>query len=267
MTQINLVELAKLKTLDQGIVWAALSLTRSNKHRNNVWYSDNASIRQEVAKDLSNWTIQQDPQGQGNFSFTAIMPLLDEEPMQSKVDICEIIKSYSAFLLNDQTVDEPTTTKGFPLPELPAYIQTLEQLLFYLVRIAEAVGRMIRYANAAALSPSPPTEPVTLDLTNPVPVLGGIVGISASGSTSTAEGIINQYETGQPIYEGFSDWIQEIFDGFFDPVNGGIPASDQVDTSGGYQEKGIETLPQCKEQDPNVTSLSDGNLLDLLTKK
>jgi hypothetical protein len=267
MTQINFTELAKLKTLDQGIVWAVLSLTRSNKHRNNVWYSDNASIRQEVARELSNWSIQQDPNGQGNFSFTAIMPLLDDEPMQAKVDICQIIKSYSAFLLDDQTVDEPTTEKGFPLPVLPPYIQTLEQLLFFLVRIAEAVGRMVRYANAAALLPEPPTEPVTLDLSNPVPVLGGVTPIVGSGSGSTAEGIINQYEAGQPIYEGFSEWIQDIFDSFFDPVSGGIPASDQVDTSGGYREQGIETLHQCKEQDPSITALSEGNLVELLTKK
>jgi hypothetical protein len=266
MTQINFDELAKLQTLDQGILWAVISLTRSNKHPNNTWYSDNATIRQEVAKDLSNWNVSQDDQGRGHFSFTAIMPLLDPEPMRAAADICQTIKSYSNFALVDQTVDDPIDSKGFPMPELPDYVETLEQLLFYLVRIAEAVGRMIRYANAAARSPEPPTDPVYLDLTTAAPVLSGIVPIAYDTENSTGEAIIAEFGDSKPIYEGFSDWIQDIFDGLLQSNDGGIPGTDKVDTSGGYKPRGVETLPVCKEQDPTAVSFSENNLTEVLTR-
>lgn len=266
MTQINYDELALLKTVDQGIVWAVLSLHRSNTHENNFWYSDNATIRQKVARDLINWGIKQDPDGTGRFSFTSLMIVSDPNPMQTLTDACQLIKSYSFFRLEDQTVEEPTTSKGLPIPDLPPYVTTLEQTLYYFVRIADAVGRLIRYANAAAVSGEPPIDPVSLVFTNGQPELLGLKPL-IRGEVNSAEGIIDQFGDTTPIYEGFSDYIQDIFDNLFSGTNNsGIPSTADIDTSGGYKPIGIETLPVCKEQDPTVTNLAPGNLQDILTR-
>jgi hypothetical protein len=266
MTAINRDELALLSTLDQGIVWAVISLHRSNTHPRNFWYDDNASVRQEVAKDLVNWNVQQDPDSTGRFSFTTMMVLRDPNPMQTLTDACQLIKSYSAFALTDQVMDKPVTNKGLPIPGLPIYVTTLEQALYYFVRIAEAVGRLIRYANRAGSLPEPLTGNVCMDFSNPVPALTGIVPILFN-PVDSAEGIINQFGDSTPLYEGFTDYVKEIFDGLFSSSNTtGIPTTSEINTAGGYEPIGIETLPVCKEQDPSITNLAPGNLQDILTR-
>jgi hypothetical protein len=259
MTQINQSELAKLKTLDQQILWAVVSLVRSNTDPQNVFLSDNAAIRQETARGLVNYKVEQDEQGRGQFAFTALMPIHEQQPLLSGQDITETIKTYSGWALNSQTVEEPTGEHGFPAVALPPFVLCLEQALFYWVRIAEAVGRMIRYANKT-------TEPgtVELDLTNGTPVLGGVLPILVTDETSIG-GEVSQYEDSTPIYEGFSPWIQEIFDRLIPTGGSGIPADTAIDTSGGYSPRTIETLPQCKEHDPKVTQFAD-NLPELLRK-
>jgi hypothetical protein len=267
VTQINRDELSRLKTLDQAIVWAVLTLDRSNQDARNSWYNDNAAVRQEVAKDLVKWSITQDPAtGEGVLAFTALSPLLDLEPMQTLQDVGQLIKSYSFFALMDQVVEEPVSDKGFPVAELPDWVESLEQALYYWVRIAEAVGRMIRYANLASQQPVPPTDPVTLDLSGPVPILLNLLtDLATEGS---AEGTISQFEVGTPIYQGFTPWIQDIFDNLIPTgASSGITSVDQIAPGDGYQPKGIETLPVCKEQDPSVVAFNANSLAELLSKK
>jgi hypothetical protein len=260
MTVINTTELAKLKTLDQQILWAVVSLARSNTDPNNIFISDNAAIRQDEARGLVNYKIEPDDQGRLFFAFTALMPTQVKQPLLSGIDITETIKTYSGWALNSQSVAEPDGNHGFPAVGLPAYVMCLEQALFYWVRIAEAIGRMIRYANKA-------TEPgvVALDITDVSPVLTGLRQI-AGGGVDTIAGEVQQFDNPPSVYEGFDEYIKDIFDSLIPTGNSGIPSEASIDTSGGYSPKTIETLPVCKEHDPAVTDFTD-NLGTILSKK
>jgi hypothetical protein len=260
MTVINRSELAKLKTLDQQILWAVVSLVRSNTDPNNIFISDNAAIRQDEARDLVNYKIEPDDQGRLFFAFTALMPTQVKQPLLSGIDITETIKTYSGWALNSQSVAEPDGNHGFPAVGLPAYVMCLEQALFYWVRIAEAIGRMIRYANRSTT-----TGEVSIDFTDISPVLNGVTEI-AKDTTGSIAGEVLQFEYNAPIYQGFSDYIKDIFDSLIPTGNGGIPSEASIDTSGGYSPKAIETLPVCKEHDPAVTDFTD-NLGTILSKK
>jgi hypothetical protein len=260
VTVINQSELAKLKTLDQQILWAVVSLVRSNTDPNNIFISDNAAIRQDEARGLVNYKIEPDEQGRLFFAFTALMPTQIKQPLLSGLDITETIKTYSGWALNSQSVAEPDGEHGFPAVGLPAYILCLEQALFYWVRIAEAIGRMIRYANKA-------TEPglVEVDLTDTSPVLLGVGKISAGGA-GTIAGEVAQFDDTPAIFDGFDEYIKDIFDSLIPTGNSGIPSESAIDTSGGYSPRTIETLPVCKEHDPAVIDFTD-NLGTILSKK
>jgi hypothetical protein len=266
MTQINYTELALLKTLDQGIVWAVLSLHRANTDPTNVWYSDNASVRQTVAKNLVNWRIGQDDEGIGRFTFSAMMPLVDKDPMVNQADVCEIIKSYSAFLLIDQLIDPPTSTKGFPMPPLPAYVETMEQLLFFLCRIAAAINLAIRRALAAIKEKPETSFNLPIDTSGVIPIVDfGALG-SPNPSTKTAAGIIYQFLPPDDIHLEFDALLSQALGSLASTSPNGIPTSSDIDEGQGYREQGIETLPVCQEQDPSILNLSDGDVINLLSK-
>lgn len=266
MTQINTTELSMLQTLDQGILWAVLSLHRANTDPTNVWYSDNAAVRQTVAKNLVNWSIRQNQEGIGKFAFSAVMPLLDRDPMTNQDDICQVIKSYSAFLLTSQLLDPPGSSKGFPMPPLPDYVETMEQLLFFLCRIAAAINLAIRTARVRIEKNPTESFNIPIDTSNPVPVVDVGTIIEGESSPRTAAGIIYQFLPPDNIHQEF-DTMLSILMGEITSVNvKGIPTTARIDEGNGYREKGIETLPVCQEQDPSILNLSDGDVINLLNK-
>lgn len=264
MTQINTDELAQLQTLDQGIMWAVLSLHRANTDKTNVWYSDNATVRQTVAKNLVNWSIRQNQEGIGKFTFSAVMPLLDRDPMVNQDDICQVIKSYSAFLLTTQLLDPPVSNKGFPMPPLPAYIETMEQLLFFLCRIAAAINLAIRTARERIKKTPTESFNIPIDTSNPIPVVDVGVIIEGESNPRTAAGIIYQFLPPDNIHQEFDTMLSMLMGEMTSVNTNGIPTTANIDEGTGYREKGIETLPVCQEQDPSILNLSDGDVINLL---
>lgn len=266
MTYINITELAQIKTLDQGIVWAVISLHKANTHPLNTWYSDNATIRTEVAKNLSNWSVKQDEQGIGKFTFSALMPILDPDPMVAQEDICEVIKSYSGFTLTDQNLDPPLFSKGFPMPALPAYIQTMEQVLYYLCRIAAAYAHAIQSANTSIVNDPTYSFSIPIDTTTPVPFVDIGSAMMTVDIVTTAANIIYQYMPPLELHEELAEVVSSLMLTTYTLAPSGIPPEKEIDEGDGYREKAIETLPVCQEQDPSIVSLSDGDVINLLNK-
>jgi hypothetical protein len=266
MTYINISELAQIKTLDQGIVWAVISLHKANTHPLNTWYSDSASIRTEVAKNLVNWDVKQDETGAGKFTFGALMPILDPDPMVAQRDICEVVKSYSGFTLTDQNLDPPLFSKGFAMPTLPSYIQTMEQVLYYLCRIAAAFSHAIRSANTSIVNDPTYSFSIPIDTTTPVPFVDISSALMIVNTASTATDIIYQYMPPLELHQELAEAVSNLMLTTYTLAPSGIPADKEIDEGDGYREKGIETLPVCQEQDPSIVSLSDGDVINLLNK-
>lgn len=283
MTQINTTEYAKLTTLDQGIMWAIVSLHAANTDYRNNNYDQNAAVRQGTAATLCNWEVSQDDNGVGRFGFSFVAPLVDRNPFAADADVLERVKSYSVFLLEDMPTDEPLTAKGLPLPELPEWITTMEQLLAYLCRIAATVSHAIATVNrvleAIDTNKDDDTFPEIGDFCVPIDTTAAIPAIDTSQIVEflgwelrtefrpgTSEGIIAQYARPISTLQLLEGGLEYLVTQVFAADSAGISPSSNIDTSGGYQEKGIETLPICSEQDPNILTVTDGDVLNLINK-
>jgi hypothetical protein len=139
MTVINQSELAELTTLDQVLMWSIVSINASNLDSRNNYISDNAAIRAESANYIQ-WSVTQDDNGRGKFIYTALLPVVNPHPLKNKNSIIEKILSYSPFDPDMQT-ESGINGYGFQLPNLPAWIQTTEQILAYAGVIASQISK------------------------------------------------------------------------------------------------------------------------------
>jgi hypothetical protein len=142
MTVINQTELARLTKLDQVLMWSIISINASNLDPRNTNISDNAAIRAE-SRDYITWQVVQDENGKGIFSFTALLPIVNPHPLESKRSILERVWSYSPFdpaMVMDEV--EPYDGYGFDLPSLPIWIETTEHLLAYCAELATNIAKL-----------------------------------------------------------------------------------------------------------------------------
>ena len=91
MTVINRDELAQLNTLDQVLLWTIVSINSANLDARNPYIADSAAIRAESA-DYVRWSVGQDEKGRGLFTFSALLPLVNPQPLQDKASILERIE-------------------------------------------------------------------------------------------------------------------------------------------------------------------------------
>jgi hypothetical protein len=129
MTVINQAELDELSRLDQVLMWSIISINASNLDARNTHISDNAAIRAE-SKDYITWQVGQDDKGNGVFSFTALLPIVNPHPLQDKDSILDRVWSYSPYDPNMVT-EAGINGYGEELPTLPAWIDTTEKLLAF----------------------------------------------------------------------------------------------------------------------------------------
>jgi hypothetical protein len=270
MTSINTDQLAQIEYVDQALVWAIVTLQKANKHPENLQLSDNAAIRQE-SRDFCNWNITRNSEGVGTFFYSAILPIVNPDPLMDRESIIQCIASYTSFLVPDNEVTYPTDGKGMRLPPIPAYVNTLEKLVYWLVRLVEIVNQIIVYANkliAQKQSLEGGLDVVydagTGFIATPEIITSGFL-IEGVGNENTAEGIIAQFDGNDDDGRGVPDWyMQGIGLSFYEIKY----ASEPINLGGGNDKgKRVETLPVCKEQDPNVTAYGENNLYDILTKK
>jgi hypothetical protein len=139
MTIINQSELAELSTLDQGLMWAIMSIVSSNLDSRNNYISDNAAIRAESA-DYVTWQVVQDEKGQGKFTFSALLPIVNPHPLQDKISLLSRVWSYSPYDPNMLT-ESGISGYGWELPTIPTWVETTEQLLAYLAVLATKISK------------------------------------------------------------------------------------------------------------------------------
>jgi hypothetical protein len=136
MTVINQAELDELIRLDQVLMWSIISINASNLDARNNYISDNAAIRAESANYIT-WQVVQDESGNGRFTFTALLPIVNPHPLQDKVSILDRVWSYSPYDPNMIT-EAGITGYGEGISGLPFWIDTTEKLLaFAAVRAAK----------------------------------------------------------------------------------------------------------------------------------
>jgi hypothetical protein len=136
MTVINQAELDELIRLDQVLMWSIISINASNLDARNNYISDNAAIRAESA-DYITWQVGQDESGNGRFTFTALLPIVNPQPLQDKNSILDRVWSYSPYDPNMIT-EAGITGYGEGISGLPVWIDTTEKLLaFAAVRAAK----------------------------------------------------------------------------------------------------------------------------------
>jgi hypothetical protein len=139
MTVINQSELAQLSKLDQALMWAVMSINASNLDSRNTYIVDNAAIRAESANYIT-WQVVQDDKGNGRFTFSALLPIVNPHPLQDKVSLLSRVWSYSPYDPSMITEDG-ITGYGWNLPELPTWIDTTEKLLAYLAVLATKISK------------------------------------------------------------------------------------------------------------------------------
>jgi hypothetical protein len=123
MTSINQTELAAIQTIDQAIIWAVVSLEKSNKHPDNMWTSDNAAVR-EQAEEYCNYQIIRDDRNNGQFLFSAEFPIINPNPLDEKRSIMECIYTANPFTLTDNQIDFTSFSKGLALPNMPVWVES-----------------------------------------------------------------------------------------------------------------------------------------------
>jgi hypothetical protein len=142
MTTINQQQWNKLTTLDQSLMWAIVSINAANLNPKNPFISDKAAIREE-SKDYIQWSVTQTEKGEGRFVFSALLPLINNNPLANKNSIIELILSYSPF---DQSLEISSGVQGYgwAKPQIPNWIETTEQLLAYLSILATQISKYAR---------------------------------------------------------------------------------------------------------------------------
>jgi hypothetical protein len=139
MTVINVSELSQLSTLDEGLMWSIMSITASNLDPRNNYISDNAAIRAE-SKDYVSWQLIQDDKGQGKFTFSALLPIVNLHPLQDKPSLLSRIWSYSPYDPS-MIVDVGSIGWGWKIPVLPTWLDSTEQLLAVLAVLASKISQ------------------------------------------------------------------------------------------------------------------------------
>jgi hypothetical protein len=139
MTVINQSELDQLSRLDEGLIWAIMSITASNLDARNTYISDNAAIRAE-SKDYVSWQVIQDDKGRGKFTFSALLPIVNPHPLQDKVSILSRVWSYSPYDPS-MLVDVGTNDWGWKIPLVPSWVESTEQYLALLAILATKISK------------------------------------------------------------------------------------------------------------------------------
>ncbi len=140
MTVINQAELAELTRLDQVLMWAIVSINASNLDGRNNYISDNAAIRAE-SKNYIQWSVVQDDKGEGAFTFTALLPIVNPHPLQDKISLLSRVWSYSPYD-PDMETEAGIIGYGWEKPTFPAWIDTTEKLLAYVAVLATKIVKL-----------------------------------------------------------------------------------------------------------------------------
>lgn len=140
MTVINQDELGQLTKLDQVLMWCIVSINASNLDPRNKNISDNAAIREE-SRDYITWQVTQDDKGKGQFSFTALLPIVNPHPLQDKVSLLSRVWSYSPFDPNLLTEDG-ILGYGEDMPLVPDWIDSVEKLLAFVAVRATKISKL-----------------------------------------------------------------------------------------------------------------------------
>jgi hypothetical protein len=141
MTVINQAELAELTKLDQVLLWCIVSINASNLDPRNNNISDNAAIRAE-SRDYITWQVQQDDKGKGQFTFTALLPIVNPHPLQDKVSLLSRVWSYSPFDPNMET-EAGIDGYGEDMPTVPIWVDTVEKLLAFVAIRATKISKLV----------------------------------------------------------------------------------------------------------------------------
>lgn len=280
MTVINQNELSQILYVDQALMWCVIELEHSNHHIDNFYLSDNAAVRAE-SQDFVSWQVIQDSDGNGQFVFTALLPILNRHPLLQQNSIIECVMSYTIFRLTDEQITYPTDGKGMLLPTIPIYINTLEKLLVWLVQLVEGVNRYIKLINALVsvdFIETVETPAPTIDLAEGIVSIVGLEPLApilavVDNDTGTAEENISQYENTRSDPDAIPDWYffaldnqQTYSSSGTDGGNGGGGGNSEptpVDPGKGNNGGVFDTLPVCKEQDPKIISFSKDGLLNI----
>jgi hypothetical protein len=279
MTVINQSELSQILYVDQALMWCVIELEHSNHHIDNYYLSDNAAVRAE-SQDFVSWEVTQDSDGNGQFVFTALLPILNRHPLLQQNSIIECVMSYTIFRLTDEQITYPSDGKGMLLPTIPTYINTLEKLLVWLVQLVEGVNRYIKLINALVsvdFVETVDTPAPTIDLSEGVVTIAGLEPLApilavVDNGTGGAEENISQYENAGSDPNATPEWYMDAVDNLQIYYSsgasgggggGGNPEPTPVDPGNGNNGGLLDTLPVCKEQDPKIISFSKDGLLNI----
>jgi hypothetical protein len=261
MTRINHTEYESLKSFDQALVWAIIRLREANQHPGNKDLLDYVTIRSE-ARDFIKWSVQLDDQGQPYFTASLLFPLIDLQELVAST-IPARIPNYTDFELPASPMDTPVTGRGFPLPEIPAAIDTLERLACWLCLIGNVHGDMMRYINALNTRAFATDTPGAIKPDRSITAAGltyfkslseselyAVRGAGAGGGGTAAEAFAAF--DGTPQNPNNNDLAEKLEDARESQRASQEPPT--VDPGKGYDR--IDTLPVCKDQDPSIKAFN-----------
>jgi hypothetical protein len=263
MTQINYAEYNQLQSYDQALVWAITTLEKANHHPENSDLMNYVTIRPE-ARDFVAWDVKFDGEGQPFLSFSMLFPLSEHNPLLGKPALPLKIPTYTDFQPDAEPLSLPANGQGLPVPPIPTEIDTLERLACWLGMIGHQLGEFLGYCSMLQGKglglPSYTIDARGLLFDKPIS-LGELLTVGASLGTESAEGAAAAFDGGDnsPVRAN-NDYLAERISAARDSQ---AEASEppQINPGKGYDR--IDTLPQCRDQDPSLKAFNKP-LRDLL---
>jgi hypothetical protein len=255
MTVINIAQYEQLQSLDQALVWAVVSLQAANRDVNNpdLINANYPDIRPE-ASTLVSWNTQLDSAGQPYLTYSATFPLLDSGPLESAPLIAGVT-AYSFFDPPPQRLTIPATGQGMPAPPIPIEVDTLEKLVAWLSLIAYQLSEYLIYCSALNFAGETTPPPVTINaygLSWPKEHPESVVFAPFAGATSGTEFSSAGSEAGAfdggkqgPDNEKLAEKLEQARE------DQSAAAANPPSITAPPEYKKIDTLPLCKEQNPD----------------
>jgi hypothetical protein len=264
MTRINWDEVNQLNRLDEIIAYSIITLQEAYNAADN---DDIDSISKNEVSDWISWDIKYDESGRAYFGYSALLYLVDANPLGSK-GFLSLVKPPTRYLVNHASLEVAarngdTSLEIDPLSDIPAECDNLERLLMWAVIVAHWWNQILNYLSKIEETQQPdiPTSTPLSDWQNipaPYQFPGG------EGESSSADSLFDNYngETDDPyLPEDIAALLERSSDNGFGKVN------QQIDLS--PRDLGIyrENLVTCEEQDPSLINYSQQQLEALLGGK
>lgn len=267
MTIPKWTEINQIEYLDQLLAYCVVVLDATNKDEDNLWWNNPAA--RANGKNSITWQVVKDDIGQRQFVWTAILDYWNPTPGLSKASLSQSILTITPHQKRDNQITIPSDGRGMRVPPIPPEIDTLERLLWWVVKSIEVCLLYAQHINYCNLSYwVPESLPIISFGINPYIIIpddtivppAGLVGDSGSITVGEAFDNLNGGLNSDNSSE-IPEWMSSALDSIGDVNNNAnSEPPQQIDIGKPMSPSDpIYVDPNadvCKEVDPSLANYS-----------